>query len=454
VLKRAFIDTNLFLHFRPLHEIPWTHLLAATSVELFLAPVVYRQLDRHKDQHPIGKLRKRARQAVSRIQGDLGEEASGEIAPYVRLVFLHEDPRIDFSAARLSERSEDDALIATMLQYSCDKTTPAAELILVTDDPLLRRKARSHGFVAIPPPADARLPDEPTNEEKQVRALEDSLRRATGRTPKLEVRFDNDLDHLKVTLRPLGPLSQEERSRKVAGIRQDHPRFELSKVVPPSPGRDPGREQAADGFDRLRVFADSIERSAQEDYNTELDDFYREYEAYIDRAHGYRQMISRSVTFQLRVANTGTAPATDIDVRVSCDEEGLVLEKAKDLRAPSPPTPPHQPSAATMARLIDASSLAVPPSSPDLLLNLSPDSSISMRPLAPGFQMTISLRKLKHTLKRTFGPFRIVFVSDDRIRPFAMRYTVNSADIPDNTEGLLHIVPTIVSNEPPPPTFP
>jgi hypothetical protein len=51
--RRAFLDTNIFLHYRSVEQIDCRRLLDAGQVELLVAPIVLRELDAQKDRHPV-----------------------------------------------------------------------------------------------------------------------------------------------------------------------------------------------------------------------------------------------------------------------------------------------------------------------------------------------------------------------------------------------------------------
>ena len=63
-----FPDTNLFLHYRPLHEIDWCSLLHSSTVEIKIAPVVARELEKQKTLNPTTR-RQNQKLALSRKAG-------------------------------------------------------------------------------------------------------------------------------------------------------------------------------------------------------------------------------------------------------------------------------------------------------------------------------------------------------------------------------------------------
>jgi hypothetical protein len=60
-----FPDTNLLMHFQRIDELDWKALTGTGDIVVVLAPAVVKELGKHKDQHPIKKLRQRARKLNS-----------------------------------------------------------------------------------------------------------------------------------------------------------------------------------------------------------------------------------------------------------------------------------------------------------------------------------------------------------------------------------------------------
>ncbi|MEQ6335778.1 hypothetical protein [Sphingobium sp. MK2] len=55
-----FLDTNILMHFQRIDQIDWPDIADATECILLIAPVVIRELEKHKVQHSSPKLRERA----------------------------------------------------------------------------------------------------------------------------------------------------------------------------------------------------------------------------------------------------------------------------------------------------------------------------------------------------------------------------------------------------------
>jgi predicted ribonuclease YlaK len=234
----AFIDTMLFLHFRQLDEVDWLDLLGADEVELLVAPVVWRQLDRHKDRHSVAGLRDRAKTSVRRLRGWLGPSASGSVRPGVTVRLHHADPKINFAERGLSRDVEDDQLVATVIEYQQSVAEPA---VLVTDDYLLATKARALHLQVVEPRESDRLPEASSEDELRIKKLEAENQRLRGRRANLVVTLDSGEKHKEVRLPPLGELTADEKQRRLAQVKAKYPPRVIPEDRPPSRDRDPGR---------------------------------------------------------------------------------------------------------------------------------------------------------------------------------------------------------------------
>lgn len=68
-LVTAFLDTNVFLHFQPFDQIPWTKELRTDQVALRVPPDVIGELNKHKDGHKTAHLKERAGKILRQVLG-------------------------------------------------------------------------------------------------------------------------------------------------------------------------------------------------------------------------------------------------------------------------------------------------------------------------------------------------------------------------------------------------
>ena len=87
----CFLDTNIFLEFRPLDEIPWCKELNAAEVCLVITSVVMRELDKQKSSNRRRKS-KRAQAALSFLE-NADVQAISEVSKNVSLRFVRHEPK-------------------------------------------------------------------------------------------------------------------------------------------------------------------------------------------------------------------------------------------------------------------------------------------------------------------------------------------------------------------------
>jgi predicted ribonuclease YlaK len=71
---RIFVDTNIFLHYQPIEDIPWKDVVDAEEAVICIAPIVIEELDDKKDSHRLSKIRERARKALQLIENSVGRD--------------------------------------------------------------------------------------------------------------------------------------------------------------------------------------------------------------------------------------------------------------------------------------------------------------------------------------------------------------------------------------------
>ena len=175
----VFPDTNLFLHYRSLNEIDWCSLLHSSTVEIEIAPVVARELEKQKTLNPSKKLRDRAATALKLLHKHL---ANPQVRDGVTLQFLIKEPTPEFAAFRgLNLQLEDDRLIGTFFLYRDEN--PDTRCVLVTGDLPLTIKAHQFQIEFLALDESLLLPTEPDPLEKKNKELAAELNRYKSREP-------------------------------------------------------------------------------------------------------------------------------------------------------------------------------------------------------------------------------------------------------------------------------
>ncbi len=113
----VFLDTMLFQQYRFPDEIDWPRLVGAPEVELVIAPVVMRQLNRHKDASTNPRLRERAARALTRLGALFANGPAAQLRPGVTLRYVTREPQLDFAEHALARDIDDDHLLASVLAF-------------------------------------------------------------------------------------------------------------------------------------------------------------------------------------------------------------------------------------------------------------------------------------------------------------------------------------------------
>ena len=173
VVKRAYLDTPVAMHYRPFKEIDWRKLLGADAVVLAITPVFLREVDEHKD-HKRGALQQRARRMNTWL-AELRRTKSWEIRPGVRVEVNTREPEldVDFAACGLQLPVNDDKIVACMVRDAV--VHAGVPLVCVTSDNALGYKVDGAGFDVVEPPEDMRLVDEPDAAEREKRELQKQI---------------------------------------------------------------------------------------------------------------------------------------------------------------------------------------------------------------------------------------------------------------------------------------
>ena len=112
----SFVDTNVFLHFRPLNEIDWLDLLNAEEVVVTICTAVVTELDEKKFSAPLQTLRERAKKSLNLLEQWDGKEIRTNVS--VRL--LKPEPSLDWQASGLDPLVKDDRILGAALSQALD----------------------------------------------------------------------------------------------------------------------------------------------------------------------------------------------------------------------------------------------------------------------------------------------------------------------------------------------
>jgi hypothetical protein len=313
-MPRLYIlpDTNALMHFRRADNIDWLSLAGTDDVVILMTAVVIGEIDKHKNQHPIARLRDRARDLSAWLRQLRQSGAATQIVGRVQL-----DPREARSFPDpLDASSADDRLIARALELQAE----GKSVVIATDDTILGLKLDAQGLREIALPDELRLIDQPSPAEAEAAKLRKRVAHLENRLPRLQLQLeDHTTGVVRLSVRPLS--SDRVKS-------PDDIRAELPKLAKPESS---AYDLAMGGF--------SIKRAEQ--YNNELDEFFQRYEKYYEDALISIDLYRRIFPLKFEMANAGKAVGSNVRVDVEFPDRIRVLDKRPNF--PVEPKPPRRP---------------------------------------------------------------------------------------------------------------
>ncbi|MEJ7926712.1 PIN domain-containing protein [Sphingobium sp. AN641] len=316
------LDTNILMHFQRIDQIDWPDIADATECILLIAPVVIRELEKHKVQHSSPKLRERAGQMIAYLV-DLSEQADPvSLRKGTTLTFIDHEPLLDFAAQRLSREIADDQLIASALEQA----EQSGDVRIVSNDAGLGIKLRTRTVGLLRLPESLCLPSVEDAERKEVREMRQQLARLQSRLPKLNVLFPGDatlvqLERIERDLKPLPSRNEVERKMPTMSLPQYDERF--------------------GALTRMTAF--SLRQEDIDSYNAERERYLRAYEAYLEKHGSWQERVGRIFDLSFVLKNTGSGPATNVDVHFHfpAGVRFLIMDDAP--KPPKMPAPPKRP---------------------------------------------------------------------------------------------------------------
>jgi rRNA-processing protein FCF1 len=452
----VFLDTNLYLHYLSFEQVDWCKFLESGRVTLYVPAVIIRELDKHKDEHPVQRIRRRAASVCKRLF-HLYDSGAGEVRRGVDVHFEPFDPQIEFASHRLNPARGDDCLLAAAIELK--QRDGECEIVVVTNDVGLLMKASHHGITTWKPPAELKLTEEPDAGEKRLKDLERQIQQASvPALPQLALLFVGGTEHAAYTIPHPEPSLSLNSLLKSAEIRRQYP-----KAAPPEKVitladrqrlRDAARnldnaEQIAETIVTLGEMLQQVHPLDVEQYNNELEQFYTAYDEYLRQAVEYDNRWRRTLMIEVHLSNDGTCPAEDVDVMLDFPA-GITVRAEGDVSSPpEPPQPPEPPRSlggkafGYLAKKLRGLAIppavaALPPAQPQLLpatALASPTMLISLG----GRRVEFKVLRLKHTLRARVVSFNATFDSFEAASSFKLPYRIVAANVPRPVTGCLNV---------------
>ncbi len=322
----VFVDTNVAMHFKRADQIDWATLTGSSTVTLVIAPVLITELEEQKVKNDSRKLRQRAAEQVRWLDTLLDHDQPHLLREGLFFISIDHEPLLDFPEHRLSLFVADDRLIASALEFAAE--WPKTKTYIASGDIGLKNKLRSrHSLAHLSPSENDRLNEEADPIEKELQTLRRDNLAWKNRIPKLgliHVERDQNESYVVGISDPLASL------KPISKIKAEYPLV--------STGSQDTLEimRSIAGYNLIRTKADA------ERHNQATQEFYQSWENYLDLYADWKTRWQLGFNAKLAVANTGTVPATQLDIEIVFPNGIRPYNISRLPRPPEEPKPPPQ----------------------------------------------------------------------------------------------------------------
>lgn len=233
-MKFVFVDTNIFIQCKSIHELPFNDLFPETKIQLLIPRGVIKELDDFKSQGNTRRA-KRAKAAIKLINkipiGDFYE-----INNYLSLGLTSKKQLSAHPKQQgLDLDKVDDSIIQDIIAYTA---LTKKEVSLITNDGLLITTAKEYDCDFNEIPESWLLAPETSTHEKQIKALEEKIKALESQSPKVDVQCfegEHTITKLHLTLKSYPPLCNEELNNLVKIFTDKspmHPKENMDNIFP------------------------------------------------------------------------------------------------------------------------------------------------------------------------------------------------------------------------------
>ncbi len=310
------VDTNVLLHF-DFEGADWAEVAGCQVEAVRMTWVNLEELDELKDAHPNARRRDRARRILGLIEKIQSSGSPIKLSDGTLLEFCSLQPQADFEALNLSRSNPDHRLVAIGLRLQ----ESAHAVGLVTHDVTPRIAAGLVGIRAWDMPSRYSLPASQDPQVHEIRRLKAELEKERARRPDLHVDFGE------------GPILEIEWPRQALRFPDSLIRGVATSIEAKYP--DPSK--------RFKNFDPALIPPEARDEERRISTYLAAVGTWLNSLNQYLQSTVHLQPLRFRVRNDGTAPASDVSLRVSFPVGVQVHTLATVNGPPKPPAPPGDP---------------------------------------------------------------------------------------------------------------
>ncbi|VFM99628.1 MAG: PIN domain-containing protein [Candidatus Kentron sp. G] len=154
--RKLFIDTMVFLHFRPLDELDLPSRLQSDTITLVVPRITIRELDKHKSEHRNRKVRERTLRVLKEFETAItnGKPLKGGIVVEPFSTY----PKDQLDKLPLNPEWADDVLIASVVAYK--EISGNTDVTIISQDTGIRLTCRNHGIATLQLDPNEMLPED------------------------------------------------------------------------------------------------------------------------------------------------------------------------------------------------------------------------------------------------------------------------------------------------------
>lgn len=427
------IDTNVLLHYKSIDQIDWSNISGCKTPFIYVPLVVIEELDKHKDQHKLRKMRERARKTLALIDKIIGENFSGRLRNNVQLVVESQDPEIDWDDLNLDKNKPDHRVVASALSMASDSN----QVAVVQRDYGIKLTLKRLKLQSIELPEYLQLEDALDESERELKQLRLENERLRSQFPKLCLESEEASNRGQILVAPeLSSYSITEQGKILEKLHEEYPLMEMRNI------------RGGPSSSALIFMSLEITEKQRESYNDKLRTFYEEYLNWLVKTRDFKNKRSLLMPLELWIFNSGSCPAQDVDVDILFPNCVSVLLGENTLELPPEPIPPRKPKPRSMTISKDLLARdplvkdflpnpAVLPSLEDLI-NSPPEASIHKE--ERGTCVTMRWDSIKHDYRHQILPVpHVHFESYESLRSFQLEYRISAANLPSASKGTFDV---------------
>ncbi|RXF70523.1 PIN domain-containing protein [Arcticibacter tournemirensis] len=406
-----FLDTNIFLHFKPIENIQWEGYVPG-EYRIAIAPVVMEELDKKKFDNKA-KIKDRAKKVLGMFQDALF------VDNHPLLCFCTEDavPE-DYNKFLLSQIVQDDRLLITILKFISTHQNDNCYLVTYDTGPMFKAKRLGIKFLLLR--NQELLPIEVDDQERENRELKLEIQRLKNLQPKLSLRFENGNLFMSFQLeeRNNEGSANSKRANKMAAIETD-----------------PFKNPIMQSPEMVRQYYGSL--YVLESYNKAIHRYNKALDEYEKSFRHLRDWEVRSLYFKAYISNEGGKPAEGLEISLKFPEEIAVCLPQDRPSYPRLPKKPRKDDftitgiISGMVQNQEFESNFDLVQSPSILENCIVDNEGTW---------IIKLKELKHKKSKEIGPLWLTFPDREMMQSFKVAFEIHANNLPVPINGDLNFI--------------